>query len=149
MDAIKYGIENPKKFILGGKAYFTVESTKTGNHFTFKVDKIPDSDNGFFVSVCIEYDKYSYIGNLYSGKNPNDFTFRPRKKIVKTMNKGSGIAEYPKSILTFQYIVDNHMIKNCKPLINFYHHCKCAKCGRTLTTPESIKNGFGPVCIEL
>jgi len=31
--------------------------------------------------------------------------------------------------------------------LNFFHEGKCGKCGRKLTTPESIKNGFGPTCL--
>jgi hypothetical protein len=30
--------------------------------------------------------------------------------------------------------------------INFYHRGTCARCGRTLTVPESLVNGFGPEC---
>jgi hypothetical protein len=32
------------------------------------------------------------------------------------------------------------------PSFHFYHEGKCAKCGRQLTTPESIDRGFGPIC---
>jgi hypothetical protein len=30
--------------------------------------------------------------------------------------------------------------------IKVYHSGKCGKCGRKLTTPESIKSGLGPYC---
>ena len=30
--------------------------------------------------------------------------------------------------------------------MNFYHKGHCCVCGKTLTTPESIKNGIGPFC---
>jgi len=32
--------------------------------------------------------------------------------------------------------------------VEFYHSGNCAKCGRKLTTPESIKNGLGPICFN-
>ena len=30
-----------------------------------------------------------------------------------------------------------------------YHSGTCSRCGRVLTTPESIRSGLGPVCAEL
>lgn len=30
--------------------------------------------------------------------------------------------------------------------MNFYHMGICGRCGRALTTPESITRGIGPVC---
>ena len=30
--------------------------------------------------------------------------------------------------------------------LRVYHEGKCCRCGRTLTTPESIKKGIGPEC---
>ena len=29
-----------------------------------------------------------------------------------------------------------------------HHEGKCGKCGRKLTTPQSVKTGFGPKCSE-
>jgi hypothetical protein len=33
--------------------------------------------------------------------------------------------------------------------VEVYHAGKCGRCGRLLTTPESIKTGLGPVCAGL
>ena len=31
--------------------------------------------------------------------------------------------------------------------VRFWHEGRCGRCGRTLTDPESIKRGLGPVCV--
>lgn len=138
-----YNIENPKEFILAGKAFFTVENPVSGNRFTFKVSKIKDKDNAYFVNVGSDYLRYRYIGNLYSNTEQTEFTFRVGKRIIQT--KG----EYPKSVQVFEHIIKHYMTYCNGTKLNFYHHQKCARCGRTLTTPDSIKSGFGPVCRNL
>ena len=41
-------IENQKEFILGGRAYFTVESAETKNRFTYKINLCKNNKNMFF-----------------------------------------------------------------------------------------------------
>jgi len=33
-------------------------------------------------------------------------------------------------------------------LVEFYHMGRCAACGLSLTNPESIETGYGPICRE-
>jgi hypothetical protein len=136
-----YDIENPKNFILAGKAFFTCENSKTKNHLTFKVTQCKDNENLFFVAVCYDYMKYSYIGNLYATKDKNSFNFVKSKKL----NDPTIL-----SLQVFNYVIDNYLnAEKYHPDLKFYHHGCCCRCGRTLTTPESIKAGIGPFCVGL
>ena len=43
------------------------------------------------------------------------------------------------------------MLKSAKPLpptFEFWHEGRCGKCGKKLTTPESIERGLGPECAK-
>lgn len=131
-------IENPKQFILGGKAFFTITNKINKKHLTFKVNKCEDKQM-FFVSVCNDYDKYMFIGCLYTNQELTDFNFIKSKKI--------SIQDDPLSVKTFKWIIDEILIKEyTNDIMEFFHHCKCCKCGRTLTTPDSIKQGIGDYC---
>ena len=35
------------------------------------------------------------------------------------------------------------------PTVKVFHSGKCGKCGKKLTTPESIKSGLGPYCSKV
>jgi len=133
-------IENQKEFILGGRAYFTVESEETKNRFTYKINLCKTNKNMFFVSVCYAYESYNFIGNLYTNEAKTEFKFVQSKKLTKT----------PTSVEVIKFIIE-HYLNNNKPhsKLVFYHHGHCCRCGRTLTTPESIKRGIGPFCADL
>ena len=139
-----YEIENPREFILAGNSYFTAQSNKTNNHLTYKVSKCDDK-NMFFVSVCYEYGGYGFIGNLWCNDELTSFNFVKSKKFVD---------DNVKSVLAFEFIIKNYLIPGVETpqapnTITFYHHGKCGRCGRPLTTPESIKRGLGPYCAGL
>jgi len=75
-------IEDIKNFVFGGNATITLESTKTGKHFTFKVRvaKKDDDTDPFFVSVLNgpdNYANYSYVGIINSERD----SFRLTQKI--------------------------------------------------------------------
>lgn len=137
---LEHTIENPKVFILAGKAYFTIQNKETNNHLTYRINICKDNEKEnkfYFVGVCSRYEGYSYIGNLYASKDETNYRFVPSKKIKNN----------PLSVKVFNVILDRYINKNNPhPNISFYHHNKCGKCGRTLTTPESIKSGIGPTC---
>ncbi len=137
----KYIIENPKEFILGGKSKFTLENIQTKNHLTFVVNKCADKQM-FFVSVCNKYEGYMFIGCLYTNVELTEFTFVKSKKLDAEKEQ--------LSVKTFMYIKTNYLENNFpNEVMKFYHFGYCCKCGRTLTTPESIKAGIGPYCASI
>jgi hypothetical protein len=140
-----------EKYVLGGNATFTLRSLKTGNRFTFRIQQPglkptagedgaikPPSDVPHFVSVLTgpqnEAD-YAFLGTIFSDGN-----YRHGKK--------SRIARDAKCAIAFEWFWNNH---NClrADLCEFFPSGKCCCCGRTLTTPESVEAGIGPVCASM
>lgn len=126
-----------RQFILAGKAFFTLQNKETGNRFTYKVSKLDDdSKDMWFVSVLTGSDNdgsYTYAG-IITGN-----TFRLTAKSKMTLDA--------LSVKGFNWLWNT--VTNNAPIpekVEFYHAGKCGRCGRTLTTPESIESGFGPTC---
>jgi hypothetical protein len=118
-------------FILGGKSLFTFLNPKTENRFTFKVKK-HKTDDIFFVSVLTNPEIYQFIGSIKS----NSFFHSKKSKISKNAQ----------SVKVFDYVFSALNKNTLSEFIEIWHEGKCAKCGRTLTVPQSIESGFGPEC---
>lgn len=126
------------RFVYGGNALFTIVSKKTGRRFTFKVMRAHNDRESTlrFVKVLSGPDNttsYMYIGYLNT-KNPG--AMLPGKK-------GSPNAD---SYRALAWAVGNMSAGRMPEELEFYHSGRCGCCGRTLTVPESIETGFGPVC---
>lgn len=135
-------LANIKKFVYGGKALFTVQNVDTGGRLTYKVTTLKGDKRGeiWFVSVLSGNNNeadYSFVGII----NKEKTAFRLAKK--------SRVNADSKSFKGFNWLFSQ--IASGRELpenVNFYHAGKCARCGKTLTTPESIEAGFGPECIK-
>lgn len=137
-------IEDIKRFITGGKSIFTLESERTGNWFTYRVKKAKKDDekSPYFVSVLTGKNNdsaYSYMGTIFNNNG----------KLVFNLTKKSNMTKDAMSYKAFNFFFDLVQKNKLHKEINFYHKGKCARCGRTLTVPSSILNGFGPECNNL
>jgi hypothetical protein len=124
-----------KNFIFAGNATFTLVNTLTKNRFTYKVRKSKENDI-FFVSVLTGSDNvsnYTFIGFIKNNK------FFHSKK--------SRISIDSVSFKAFNWFF--HYIDSIPAIIDVLHEGKCGRCGRKLTTPESIKRGLGPECSNM
>lgn len=130
-------IKDIKRFILAGKAIFTLESTRTGRWFTYKVVKKTFEDNVFyFVNVLTGQDNensYTYLGVV-------NLNFH------LSLTKKSKISEDSLSFKALNFFLNYIKNEKLHDEVNFYHEGVCGKCGRRLTTPDSVKIGLGPVC---
>lgn len=125
------------QFIAAGRAVFTLRSVRTGEHFTYKIDRKPMSRDPkhatsllHFVSVLRGPDEWTYIG-----------VYDPRAKRVNLTRNSHATADAP----SFKAI--NWFLRNVgHPRVEFRHEGKCCRCGRPLTHPESIDSGIGPEC---
>jgi len=132
------------KFILAGKAIFTVKNTDTGNRYTYKV-KLNEFGDGYFVSVFTgtrncNWRHYSYIGMLRR-RGAEWLFYTTKKSYIKVK------ACEPR----FRGFVWcwNKLLNNSLPeKVSIYHEGMCCKCGKKLTVPESIEAGIGPVCAK-
>ncbi len=125
------------KFITAGNATFTIVSSKTGARFTYKVVAPKDDKDGTlqFVKVLAGPDNeahYRYIGILTNGR------FRTTKK--------SKLPADATSVKAIEWLANRALPAGNISAIEFYHAGKCGRCGRTLTVPESITSGLGPIC---
>jgi len=138
------------KFFSAGKAIFTVYNS-SGKHYTFKInhkkadptkdewqDKMP-----FYIYILTGQDNensYTYMG-VYNSKKNTVYT-TPASKY----NKDSD----PIKVVNWGM----RMVKEGdwnNPNVRGYgvkSKGRCARCGRPLTTPESIKIGIGPDCLK-
>jgi len=127
-------IKDPK-FFEGGKAIFTVHNDK-GIHYTYKISKKPKWPFCIYVLTGPDNNSnYTYLG-VY---NPNNF------RVYLT-----GKSKYKDDTMMVKVIRwAVARIGSGKPVPEGYgikHDGRCCRCGRRLTTPESVDSGIGPEC---
>lgn len=147
MNSHKLKPEELLKFILGGKATFTIKNTTNGNRFTYKVtipkDTTPELAGIYFVKLMCGPDNesmYKYIGYIRKNTFATQFVYGHKSKISKD---APGVVAFE---FVFNKIVAPHRTSNT---LEIWHEGKCGRCGRKLTVPESIESGFGPECIKI
>ena len=138
--------EDALKFILGGNAYVTVVSEKTGTRYTFRVSQ-PKANKGgdapHFVGLLTGPDNsadYQYIGfipaetresspRLVAGRkgNPNHPAYKALSWVLRALAAAAA--------------------DDMPDLLQVHHDGRCGRCGRHLTVPESVETGFGPECV--
>ena len=136
-------VEDIKRFITAGNAIITLESKRTGRWFTYRIKKAKkdkDVDNApLFVSVLVGSDNensYTYMGTIFNGN-----TF----KLTKNSKIGKDALSYKAFTFFFNLLQNNKVHEE----MSVYHRGICGRCGKTLTVPESLINGFGPECYGL
>jgi hypothetical protein len=133
-----------KDFFLGGKATFTVQNNQTGEHRTYKIRKPEPTaqwpNPAWFIKQMTGTDNeshYSYIGKI-----------DPQTGAV-TLTRASKFSEGSPVVKAARWVVSHVILGLQVPdQIDIRHAGKCGRCGRTLTTPESLTRGVGPECWE-
>lgn len=132
--------ENARKFALAGNATFTLVSEDTQKRFTYRMSKCDKNAALYFIEVLVGSDNVSDY--RYCGCYNNDTC-----KFTPTVSyRNSPTYAWPASLRAIQYFLCNIDNLSCK--LHMYHEGKCARCGRKLTTPESITRGIGPECLR-
>lgn len=130
--------EDALRFVYAGHALFTLVSRRTQKRFTYKVSQSRSNReaNTRFVRVLNGPDNevsYMYLGYLNTRK----------PGVMEAGQKGHPEAESYRALAwTVKQLAAGKMPED----LEFYHSGKCGCCGRTLTVPESIRTGLGPVC---
>lgn len=134
------------RFTLAGRAHVTLESTVTGRHFTYRIDratdratKRPTEPAAWFVSLLTDgsADEGSF---RYVGLIGTDESFRLTRK--------SAYDDTACCTKAFRYYWTHVQAGSLPDKLKVRHEGRCGRCGRTLTTPESIDRGIGPECAE-
>ena len=138
-----------RQFMFAGDARFTLTSVKTQTRFTFRV-RVPE-DNGtpgpctHFVGLLNGPDNessYAYMGQFYrDASSPDNFAGRYQH------GKKSKVSETAPAAKAFAWFITQLRVNpRVLDLVEFRHEGRCGRCGKTLTTPESVDTGFGPEC---
>ena len=138
-----------KQFILAGKAIFTLE-IESGfgeqhglkSHYTFRVNKSDD----------VRYGEKYFVGLLTGPDNLSDYSYLgvlDKEGFVRTTAKSVGVSPVVFKLLNrvIQLIWASDVSPIIKAGFKLHHEGRCGRCGRTLTTPESVTAGFGPECV--
>lgn len=133
------------KFLTAGKAIFTVTAAD-GTHNTFRIVHKPANgrySEAYFVSLLTgpnNEDDYSYLGMM----DPNTFGVRLTAKSCQS--EQSLVVRTLRRVLA--RIKAGEYAEIEKAGWSVKHAGFCCRCGRLLTTPESVETGVGPECSE-
>ena len=125
-----------KNFFFGGNATFTAHNA-SGEHYTFKIKG--GSTKPFFVSLLKgpnNQSDYVYIGIL------------DQKSQKLRLTSKSKVNQDSKIVKIFNWAISAVSNSKIPSGYGVLHENTCCRCGRALTTPESILNGIGPECMK-
>lgn len=141
-------IDAIQKFILAGNATITLVSRRTGQRYTYRIKQAQDNDGSrrqfWFVALLSGQDNesdYHYIG--YINKDLH-FIYGQKSNIGRT-------SPSVRAFTWFYECVDINEPETRDRLfagVEVWHEGKCGRCGRKLTVPSSIEQGFGPECVR-
>ena len=129
-------------FFFGGKATFTVQNNQSGEHRTYKIRKGKFNPRyptpAWFIKQMTGTDNdshYSDIGKVDPGTGNI------------TLTRFSKFSNDSKQMKAAKWIMTRIAYGSEFPdFFEIRHAGKCGRCGRTLTTPESLDCGIGPEC---
>jgi hypothetical protein len=136
-------VDQALNYILAGDARVTLVSKKTGTRFTFEVnlkraqDGAPASPH--FVKVLTGPQNtrdYDFLGSIFDRS-----AYRHGRK--------AKIGPDAPSTKAFAWVFDRLVKGQLPEQVEIWHEGRCGRCGRPLTTPESIASGIGPVCADM
>lgn len=127
-------------YALAGNATVTLTFGNTATRFTYKIKKAKDKENVYFINLLNgpynEID-YKYIGCYFSDTEYFHATKPYRDR---------SIISWPRSLRAIRFFLSK--LYNVPSNTHVYHEGRCGRCGRKLTTPESIERGLGPECYK-
>lgn len=124
-------------YLFAGKSTITIRSLVTETRYTYQV-RVSDDQSMFFVSALIGSDNeadYAYIGCI------------PAK--TRTMRAGTKGNDRDPRFIALDWLLKQLISRGTVPAtVEVFHEGRCGRCGRKLTTPESIQTGLGPECAK-
>lgn len=114
---------------------FTVKSAATGEHRTFKVRTQP-VDSQFAPGRRVVY-------LLVGADNTSDyqgFAFVDGGEVIPWRKHLGTVRE------KYCWMLQELQRHVAEGRVEVFVSCRCRVCNRTLTTPESVQSGIGPVC---
>lgn len=129
-----------KKFIKAGNAIFTLRNEKTNNRFTYKFKQNQNNPDIFWVYVLCMLDNtddrsYKFLGG-----------FSDERKFIHSAK--AQIKFENSSVKTIQWWCQSLYDQSIPKYVKMYHLSHCGRCGKQLTSPDSIISGYGPECLK-
>jgi hypothetical protein len=117
----------------------TLVSQRTGARYTYRVSRPPgDSpERPWLISVLAGQDNeadYRYLGTL----RPAGFSATAKTGTLRGSISFAAFDFFARRVLQAQ--------GDMPAGLEVWHDGRCGMCGRTLTTPESVALGLGPIC---
>ena len=129
--------------IFAGNAIFTIRSKSTGSRFTYRVK---------YAEAFQSYKPKYFVGVLTGTDNTNDYAYlgiitEDRQRFFH--DRKHRISEDAPSALAWRWFFQKLTEGRTDVILRqaeIFHEGRCCRCGRVLTTPESVQAGIGPVC---
>lgn len=125
-----------KDYMLAGNATVTMSGLKA--RYTYKVSRAKNQEPGaaplYFVAL------------LSGPDNESDYTYMGVLNGTLKLTKKSAFKDDSIPVRAFRYVWAHVSAGNLPPQAEVRHEGSCGRCGRKLTTPESIDRGIGPEC---
>jgi hypothetical protein len=141
-----------RTILLAGDATFTVVSARSGTRYTFNVSeapanpRFPRSGPAWFAKVLTGPENtsdYTYLGMLTA----NAAGEVPTLRLTKASTLGADSAPVKGLGWLFDVIRRDDGVAWSRAQV--WHADTCARCGRALTTPESVAARLGPECRKM
>lgn len=165
-----------RSFVLAGNARVTVVSRASGARFTFRVNKPQEArkartaaqearDAGDSARASAHEARYRqapwFVSVLTGDDNDTDYTWlamvfpnergeparyvHPRKVRVGQNAPSARVSRW----VWDRLLAGERGVADLLRQAEVWHEGRCGRCGRSLTVPESLRRGLGPVCAEL
>ena len=126
-----------RKFLLAGEAVVTIKSLRSGEHLTLRFRHTENRAGAYFIDALRGPDNTrDYVYVAYCSVNGGG-ALRLRKVV-----EGSALRAHLEWFLDAVWSEEDGLFRAAE----VRHAGRCGRCGRLLTTPESIDTGLGPTC---
>jgi len=137
-----------RRYISGGKGVITLVSTRSGQRFTYRLTAKENEygNKTVFVGLLSGPDNtrdYAYLGRIATDRHGSEVFWQGRR----TPRAGDVSPEAPSS-KAFAWVWRNLVRGTLPAQLEVWHEGRCGRCGRKLTVPTSVAQGFGPECIN-
>lgn len=112
--------------LIAGNFTFTVKSLRTEQHYTYQVVRNNEYED-------MVWNIFPDVGRLVMRDNHIEYDILPGR-----INENF--------VKVFTVVFNLMKLNRSHPQMELYSSSKCARCGRKLTTPESLIKGIGPEC---
>lgn len=136
----------------------TVKSLRSGSHLTYRLRPVKRDPRDRAVGRVVMVDvltgpnngaDYTFLGAVYFGPRRELPVLTGPRTQSPAGSGGSPISDDAPSAKTLHWLFGRLARgEGPGPAAEVWHDGTCARCGRPLTTPESLALGLGPICAE-